>query len=371
METFFASPERADREELLRQNALFKNNESLINIVNSVSQMLVVLNKERQIIFANKKFCDLVSISENNYLGKRVGEALNCIHSSQLNGGCGTTRFCSKCGAVNAMLEAELGETSEKECRITAINSESLDLKVTATPYTLQNEVFTVFAISDLSHEKRRQILERVFFHDVLNSAGGISGLSSVLTGIKDPDEVSEVAKLIHRSSEQLINEINAHRQLTAAENGDMVVNITDIESTSLLKQLAELYSKHEITREKYIIIDSNAESLVCETDPTLLKRVLGNMLKNALEASYPGSTITLSSTKKNGAAKFWVHNENYIEPDAQLQLFKRSFTTKGVGRGLGTYSMKLFGEKYLKGEVGFVSEKNEGTTFFIKLPTG
>mgnify|MGYP006293419399 CR=1 len=36
------------------------------------------------------------------------------------------------------------------------------------------------------------------------------------------------------------------------------------------------------------------------------------------------------------------------------MLLFKRSFSTKGVGRGIGTYSMKLFGEKYLKGKVDF-----------------
>jgi sensor histidine kinase regulating citrate/malate metabolism len=48
--------------------------------------------------------------------------------------------------------------------------------------------------------------------------------------------------------------------------------------------------------------------------------------------------------------------------------MFKRSFTTKGIGRGLGTYSMKLLGEKYLKGKVGFESSKQNGTTFYIEI---
>jgi len=54
---------------------------------------------------------------------------------------------------------------------------------------------------------------------------------------------------------------------------------------------------------------------------------------------------------------------------EIQLQLFKRSFSTKGIGRGIGTYSMKLFGEKYLKGRVGFESTEENGTTFFIEIP--
>ena len=35
---------------------------------------------------------------------------------------------------------------------------------------------------------------------------------------------------------------------------------------------------------------------------------------------------------------------------------------------GLGTYSMKLFGEKYLKGKVWFESSKEKGTIFFIEI---
>ena len=41
-----------------------------------------------------------------------------------------------------------------------------------------------------------------------------------------------------------------------------------------------------------------------------------------------------------------------------QLQIFKRSFSTKGAARGLGTYSMRLLSERYLKGVVSFTGEK-------------
>lgn len=38
------------------------------------------------------------------------------------------------------------------------------------------------------------------------------------------------------------------------------------------------------------------------------------------------------------------------------------------MGRGIGTYSMKLFGKKYLKGKVDFVITQEKRTTFFIEL---
>jgi sensor histidine kinase regulating citrate/malate metabolism len=64
------------------------------------------------------------------------------------------------------------------------------------------------------------------------------------------------------------------------------------------------------------------------------------------------------------------VSNPGLIPEQVQLQLFKRSFSTKSAkGRGIGTYSMKLFGERYLGGRVGFESTAEKGTTFWIELP--
>jgi sensor histidine kinase regulating citrate/malate metabolism len=63
------------------------------------------------------------------------------------------------------------------------------------------------------------------------------------------------------------------------------------------------------------------------------------------------------------------VTNPGEMPESVQLQVFKRSFSTKGTdGRGIGTYSMKLFGEKYLQGEVGF-SCRNGNTSFYIIIP--
>ena len=70
----------------------------------------------------------------------------------------------------------------------------------------------------------------------------------------------------------------------------------------------------------------------------------------------------------KNGKAVFSVNNPGVIPDDVGLQIFQRSFSTKGHGRGLGTYSMKLFGENYLNGKVYFQSDDKKGTTFTIEL---
>ena len=54
---------------------------------------------------------------------------------------------------------------------------------------------------------------------------------------------------------------------------------------------------------------------------------------------------------------------------EVRLQVFQRSFSTKSPSRGLGAYSMKLIGERYLKGEVSFTTSQRDGTEFSITLP--
>jgi len=66
----------------------------------------------------------------------------------------------------------------------------------------------------------------------------------------------------------------------------------------------------------------------------------------------------------------FHVWNQGEIPEGIALRVFQRYFSTKhGTGRGLGTYSMKLLGERYLGGRVVFTTEAAAGTTFRCNLP--
>ena len=86
-------------------------------------------------------------------------------------------------------------------------------------------------------------------------------------------------------------------------------------------------------------------------TDKILLQRIIINMLKNALEATSYEGTVRTGIENRGEKIRFWVRNEGVIPHDVQMQIFKRSFSTKGKGRGIGTYSVRLLAENYLKGK--------------------
>lgn len=361
---------RADPLKLALDIKYFEENKILHQLADAVSNMLVILNPERQIVFANKQFLQFLQVDSGNAVyGKRPGEAVNCMYSGLEEGGCGTSEFCRTCGALGAVLESQIGRQAVRECRIMTCHSDALDLRITATPYNENGPGYTIFAIQDISHEKRRQTLERVFFHDVLNSAGGIFGLSAMLLENPDLDEASEITSTIHRAAKNMINEIQSQQLLTSAERGDLVPDHSNTNSLRMLKDLADLYQGYELSKHKNITIDPFTEDLTVSTDPMILRRVLGNMLKNALEASVNGSRVEISCKTTNEGVVFSVHNDSFIDIITRNQIFQRSFSTKGTGRGLGTYSMKLLGEKYLGGKVWFTTHPDNGTTFFIRLP--
>ncbi|MCA1760397.1 MAG: hypothetical protein LC658_11570, partial [Bacteroidales bacterium] len=306
LKTYFAPAERADDSQVEEDAGGFANNLILNKIANAVSTMLVILNQQRQIVYANKLFLDFLNVTNNSrVIGKRPGEAVDCIHAFAVEGGCGTSEFCRTCGSIGAILESQMGLKSEKECRIMTCSQDALDLRVTATPYTDENGEYTIFAIHDISHEKRREILERVFFHDVLNSAGGISGLSSILQEVTDFGDMKRIAKTINRAAGNMVDEIQAQRQLIAAERGDLEPVLSVTTAMALLNDVTDLFSKHEIIKDKELYISENLDDVTLYTDPVILRRILGNMVKNALEASPLKATVSLSFHENKDSIQF------------------------------------------------------------------
>jgi signal transduction histidine kinase len=260
-----------------------------------------------------------------------------------------------------------------RECHISLSGDEEpvLDMQATATPVQIRGETFTVFVLQDISSEKRREVLERVFFHDVINTAGSIHGLASILVeqdGIPAHLE-TEYKNWLVRLSGTLVDEVRSQRKLLAAENGEFVPEVTSVDIRSILTAIYQLYHQYDKTPGRQLVILDGGNYTV-KSDASVILRIIGNMTINALEATPIGGVVSISARAEGPMVVIAVHNDLEMAEDTKLQIFKRSFSTKSTaGRGIGTYSMKLFGERYLKGRVAFRSSREEGTVFSFSLP--
>ena len=371
--TEFAPAEREPIEIVRRQAAQVKGLPWVPAIANSMLNIVLILNARRQIVFASENIKQLMpDVSPVDLLGQRPGEALGCTHAQLMPGGCGASSFCSECGALRAVLASLVGRRDVEECRLLLRTGrpgmDALDFLVVATPLKLGGEDYCIVALSDISHEKRRRALERIFFHDLINIAGGVEGLAGIIAA-SAPDAMQRDLRLLQDGLRDMLEEIQAQKDLAAAETHELVVHPAPIHAGELLRQLTERYQHNPIARRKQIVLAAGSVEVEFTADPVVLRRVLGNVVKNALEASQPGQTVTIRCAATEDDVRFQVHNTAVMARSVQLQVFKRSFSTKGAGRGLGTYSVKLLTERYLRGQVSFTTLPEQGTTFTVILP--
>jgi signal transduction histidine kinase len=368
--TRFAPAERAPKELIEKQSKYFQSNEILNNFLSKIPAVFIIVNKQRQIVYMNEGALEFTGLEEvAPAVGQRPGELIGCIHSKEEEGGCGTSIACTYCGAVNTVLAAQKGKSAVEDCRlILGPDEEAYDLRVWASPLEINGEKFTAITIQDIRHEKRRAILERIFFHDILNTISGLLGTIEILRKHGDKVDQNEFLEKADRITKKLIEEIQSQRLLVEAENKSLTLSLQSFNSIDFLHDMMTFYANDDIAKDKDIRIDKNSESIDITSDRTILRRILANIIKNAYEASPKGSTITIGCKKKDDKIEFWVHNPGYIPRDIQMQIFQRSFSTKGLNRGIGTYSMKLL-SSFLEGRINFTSSEENGTKFRAIYP--
>lgn len=365
-----ASAFHATAAEIMAQRAVLEAH-GFPRVLNSISMMAVVVNALYQLVFCNETFLEAAGIGRvESILGARLGEALQCVHAPEGKNGCGSSEYCSQCGAFRAMMLGVEGIRNAQDGMITrdADSVEVLDLRIGSAPVFLDGHHLVVLSIQDTSHEKRRRALEHIFFHDILNTVGGMKSILDCLC-----DEVTSCqesdAELLQDLTSKLIDEIVSQKQLLAAENNELKPNMTLLRSTDVLRSAREAFGALIQAREKRIELDHNSADVIFYSDFSLLRRVLGNMLKNALEATPPGGQVVMGCREDSGEIVYWVQNESYIPKIVRLKIFTRTFSTKGEGRGFGTYGIRLLTERYLGGRVDFESDKENGTIFRVRLP--
>ncbi|HLK47148.1 MAG TPA: ATP-binding protein [Bryobacteraceae bacterium] len=372
--TGFLPAERLSHNEILEQAIGIASSPVLTAMLDASPGMVALLNTQRQIVFCNEA-CAVAGrlTSKSEAVGMRPGELLHCVHSTDLPGGCGTSESCRECGLAQAVVAGQRGRANWGECLLECgdRNGEiATEYAVKVLPLPDLGGGWLCYSLTDVSNEKRRHALERVFFHDILNLAGAVEGVAGVLVGEGlSPDERADLLGMVLVSSRALVGEIRSQSALLAAERRELAVSRTECNSMESLQNASACCQAFGLTENKQVVILPATVSVDFRTDAALLGRVLVNLLKNALEASHAGMSVTATcATPAENRIRFSIHNESVMPEHVCAHVFQRSFTTKGSGRGLGTYSVKLLTESYLGGSAWFDSAEGAGTTFHVEF---
>jgi signal transduction histidine kinase len=370
-----ARPEtNADPPELGRDRALEKALEGSVvrTIFEAAGTAMFIIDEDRRVVATNGLARAAARISPDTPVaGRRLGDILRCTHTKDAASLCGTEAPCKVCGGRHAISESrEHGRVAEEECLLTHSRDgviDSAEIHVIATPLELGGRSYTLVSMRDISDEKRRRTLERVFVHDLSNTVASLSAWVDLLDD-PEPGIRADAASRVQRLTGKILDEMRSHSLISRVESAEFVPTWQARTPAEVMEQAAAAVAPPSEEGDAALEIAEPVPREPFDTDAALLGRVLVNMLRNAVEAS-PGGPIRLACARAGDRYRFSVSNPGAIPEDVAARIFRRSFSTKApCGRGLGTYSMKLFGERILGGSVGFTTSADE-TTFFIDHP--
>jgi signal transduction histidine kinase len=210
------------------------------------------------------------------------------------------------------------------------------------------------------------------FLHDLLNSAGGLSGFLEMMAETDDSEKLKKYASNALFLCGSMVEEINSYQDFLRAETGTFRLAAEETKVSDILESTALKLKEHDVSKGRTIEVADFPEVSVL-TDKVLLSRVLVNLVKNAVENTEQGGSVRIGAVKISKAGdniRFWVRNDGFIPEEIQSRIFSGPFSSKGVNRGIGLSGIRMIGENALGGHVHFKSTKEGGTCFCIDLPT-
>jgi hypothetical protein len=348
--------------------------EILRELLSLTQGLVVVLDEELRVIALNVEFLrDLGIASDHQTLGLRLGELLNCGFPRQTGLRCGETPACETCGAAIALNAAKnRGVPQEQICVLGGGQGEqSTDrvFRIQVKPFSFRKRSLQMAYLQDVTREQRGRQLERIFFHDVRNLAVMMRSMARIASEEPKVSGRESLAGALDGLGSRLSREIDLQRCLLNGD-ADLAGARTAITLlTEVMGQLERQFAGHPLAEGKILRVERVSRRDVVRGEAMIVLRILENMVLNALEASAPDEVIRVRVRRNPRAGRLEVWNPGRIPAGVVPRIFQKNFSTKGdMGRGLGTFSMKLLGEQVLGGTVGFVTSAR-GTVFGLELP--
>lgn len=367
-------PSRVQAEQLIQEIREVSSHPLVNTIMSTVGGLFAVLNEQRQILAVNRAFLEFLGVDNpERVLGFRAGEVLGCQFAEELASGCGSSVTCSSCGTTKALLASlETNRPVQQKCAIVASRGgirQDFLFEVRSAPLDLGAHRIVLLFMQDITQRQNWVAIESTFFHDIGNMLSSLQFASESLHAMATPQQ-KPLADQVLEISNRIVQEFSIQRSLVHSGAPNYQVHRVPVFASRILEELTGFFRSNPVSVELVLDIEELQSDFEFVTDHSLLLRVLHNMLTNAIEASIPGQMVRITCQQEEDGVFFSVWNAKHIPPEMEKRIFQRNFTTKSQdGHGLGTFSMKLFGETILGGKVSFTTSVEDGTTFEFFLP--
>lgn len=224
---------------------------------------------------------------------------------------------------------------------------------------------------------EEKNVLMKVFAHDLRSPLGHIIGLSDFLNAHAEQmsEEDKELLTQIGTGAKRINQMISKILDVEVAEGARSIVLREQVDITQITQDIVSRYRAAAAQKSIEIELMHRHGDQIIETDHMLLFLVLENLVSNAVKFSNAKTRVRLETDRQVGAVLFKVCDQGpgFSEEDRSL-LFNRfqKLSAKPTGGeqsiGLGLSIVKKYvGD--LGGKVWLETPNGTGSTFIVSLP--
>ena len=346
-----------------RSKELYESREKLNAIFTNCADGIVTIKKDCAINSLNQAACELFGTCEKELLNKNFFELIinekNQRHENP---------FKSK----KPVFLRDFSLVNYK-------NNTKIPIEISLAKIENDKDDFVVAVIRNVSYQKENERLRDDFIatltHDLRTPLlAAISGLDFMLKGTlgEISEKQKELTLAMKKSNEDMLGLTNALLEVYRYEAGKIFLCKTRFCVNELIKDCAkelEVLFKQNNTE---IIFDFENEELMINADKNEIRRVISNLLGNAIKHGGENTKVIVRSQKIGKDAQISVEDNGVgLSKEDQMKLFRRfsqgTSKRRSCSTGLGLYLSRRIVEAH-NGSIWVESEVDKGSKFIFNL---
>jgi signal transduction histidine kinase len=223
--------------------------------------------------------------------------------------------------------------------------------------------------------EALRDSLVHMIVHDLRTPLTSIiGGLETIEQLEYDHDTALEVLPMALTSAHELLEMVNTLLDINKMESGAMRLNLAEVDFADVAREAVAQVQGLLAEYEHELETDIGTEGTI-QADPDLLRRVVVNLLGNAIKFTRSGGRIRLSAhTDRTGLTFSIADNGPGIPPEDQRRIFEKFGQAQARqeghkhSTGLGLTFCEMVAKAH-GGRIWLDSTVGEGSTFYVWIP--
>ncbi len=342
----------------LQINKIIEERTKTKAIIFSIDDGIVLTDYDGYIMLANDRAKELLGLKEEITEGGHID---NYSRSKK-------TRKIFK-----GLKETEIDLSGEEKKKVIKVFTD----EVTTTG---GKKIGRVKVIRDITLEKKIEEMKEKFMqsitHDLKNPLSAIMGMADLVKlkiGKDIGKEENKYLNVLKAEADRLMGMINDILNLAKIESGNMELDKSEFNIKNIFQEMKETFTAQAENADIKLEIKKYRDSFDnVNADKKLIKRVIINLLGNALKYTPRGGTIILGSEKEAGRIRIYVQDTGEgMPPEMCEKIFDRFKQINGRSRGGTGIGLNVSKEivRAHGGRIWAESKPGKGSVFSFTLP--